>query len=53
MGGRTAGPAVAWDLAQTYISAEYSRAPRHIRRLSKVAALEKGELEAANEKDVL
>lgn len=41
MGGRTVGPAVAWDLVQTYISAEYSQAPRHLRRLSKVAALEK------------
>ena len=40
MGGRTVGPAVAWDLVQTYICAEYSQAPRHLRRLSKVAALE-------------
>src|SRR6185369_8706810 len=40
MGGRTVGPAVAWDLVQTYIAAEYSQAPRHLRRLSKVASLE-------------
>ena len=53
MGGRTVGPAVAWDLVQTYISAEYSQAPRHLRRLSKVAALEKAKLEVANEKEVL
>lgn len=53
MGGRTVGPAVAWDLVQTYISAEYSQAPRHLRRLSKVAALEKGKLEAVNEKELL
>ena len=53
MGGRTVGPAVAWDLVQTYISAEYSQAPRHLRRLSKVAALEKGKLEAVSEKEVL
>jgi ribose 5-phosphate isomerase B len=53
MGGRTVGPAVAWDLVQTYISAEYSQAPRHLRRLSKVAALEKAKLEAVNEKEVL
>ena len=53
MGGRTVGPAVAWDLVQTYLSAEYSQAPRHLRRLSKVAALEKAKLEAVNEKEVL
>ena len=40
MGGRTVGPAVAWDLVQTFLAAEYSRAERHLRRLSKVAALE-------------
>jgi len=53
MGGRTVGPAVAWDLVQTYISAEYSQAPRHLRRLSKVAALEKAKLEAVNEQELL
>lgn len=41
MGGRTVGAAVAWDLVQTYITAQYSQAPRHLRRLSKVAAVEK------------
>jgi ribose 5-phosphate isomerase B len=41
MGGRTVGPAVAWDLVQTFLAAEYSRAERHLRRLGKVAALEK------------
>ena len=40
MGGRTVGPEVAWDLVQTYLAAEYSRADRHLRRLGKVAALE-------------
>jgi ribose 5-phosphate isomerase B len=40
MGGRTVGPAVAWDLVQTYLDASYSQAPRHLRRLAKVAALE-------------
>jgi ribose 5-phosphate isomerase B len=40
MGGRTVGPSVAWDLAQTFLAAEYSQAPRHLRRISKVAALE-------------
>ena len=41
MGGRTVGPAVAWDLVQTFLAAEYSNAERHLRRLSKVAALER------------
>ena len=40
MGGRTVGPAVAWDLVQTFLAAEFSRAPRHLRRLRKVALLE-------------
>jgi len=40
MGGRTVGPAVAWDLVQTFLQAEFSQAPRHLRRLSKVASLE-------------
>ena len=40
MGGRTVGPAVAWDLVQTFVAAEYSPAERHVRRLGKVAALE-------------
>src|SRR5215510_13860597 len=40
MGGRTVGPEVAWDLVQTYLAAEYSSAPRHLRRLGKLAALE-------------
>ena len=42
MGGRTVGPAVAWDLVQTFLAAEYSQAERHLRRLGKVAALEAG-----------
>ena len=40
MGGRTVGPAVAWDLVQTFLDAEYSQAERHLRRLGKVAAIE-------------
>jgi ribose 5-phosphate isomerase B len=43
MGGRTVGPAVAWDLVQTFLSSEYSQAERHLRRLGKVAALESSE----------
>jgi ribose 5-phosphate isomerase B len=42
MGGRTVGPEVAWDLAQTFLAAAFSGAERHRRRLAKVAALEFG-----------
>jgi len=41
MGGRTVGPAVAWDLVQTFLAAEFSQAERHLRRLKKVALIEK------------
>jgi ribose 5-phosphate isomerase B len=40
MGGRTEGPAVAWDLVQTFLGAQFSQEERHLRRLSKVASLE-------------
>jgi ribose 5-phosphate isomerase B len=40
LGGRTLGVEVAWDLVQTFLAAEFSQAPRHLRRLGKVAALE-------------
>ena len=40
IGGRTVGPGVAWDLVQAFLAAEFSQAPRHLRRLSKVARLE-------------
>jgi ribose 5-phosphate isomerase B len=40
LGGRTMGPAVAWDLVQTFLAAEFSQAERHLRRLSKVTKLE-------------
>jgi len=40
MGGRTVGAAVALDLVQTFLAAEFSQAQRHLRRLSKVASLE-------------
>jgi ribose 5-phosphate isomerase B len=39
MGGRTVGPAVAWDLIQTFLAAEFSQAERHLRRLKKVALI--------------
>jgi ribose 5-phosphate isomerase B len=40
LGGRIEGPELAWDLVQTFLKAEFSQAPRHLRRLRKVAALE-------------
>jgi ribose 5-phosphate isomerase B len=40
LGGRTTGPLLAWDLVETYLSAKFSGAARHVRRLGKVAALE-------------
>jgi ribose 5-phosphate isomerase B len=40
IGGRTVGPSVAWDLVQAFLAAEFSQAPRHLRRLTKVARLE-------------
>jgi ribose 5-phosphate isomerase B len=41
MGGRTIGPLAAWDNLEAFLAAEFSQAPRHLRRLAKVAALEK------------
>ena len=40
MGGRTVGPAVAWDLVRAFLNAAFSDAQRHLRRLSKIASLE-------------
>ena len=42
MGGRTAGPAVAWDLVETFLAAKFSQAERHLRRLGKMASVEAG-----------
>src|SRR5262249_50336674 len=41
LGGRVMGTMVAWDLVETFLAAEFSQAERHLRRLSKVAGLEK------------
>ena len=40
IGGRTMGSSVAWDVVQAFLAAEFSHAPRHLRRLRKVALLE-------------
>jgi ribose 5-phosphate isomerase B len=46
LGGRAIGPFVAWDLVEAFLGAEFSQAPRHLRRLGKVASLE---IEAAGQ----
>lgn len=40
LGGRIVGAELAWDLVQTFLSAAFSGAERHQRRLRKVATLE-------------
>lgn len=40
LGGRTVGTELAWDLVEAFLTAEFSQAERHLRRLAKVAALE-------------
>jgi ribose 5-phosphate isomerase B len=40
MGGRTVGPAVAWDVVEAFLAAKFTEADRHLRRLRKVASLE-------------
>ena len=41
LGSRVIGSAVAGELAEAFLGAEFSREPRHVRRLEKVLALEK------------
>lgn len=40
LGGRAIGAFVAWDLVEAFLGAQFSQAPRHLRRLGKVAMLE-------------
>lgn len=40
-GGRVTGTALAWELVQTFLKAEFKAEERFIRRLEKVAALER------------
>lgn len=40
LGGKVIGPALAWELIETSLTAHFSGAPRHRRRLAKVQALE-------------
>ena len=41
MGGRTVGPAVAWDLVQTFLAAELNQVSRHLGRPGKMTDLER------------
>jgi ribose 5-phosphate isomerase B len=43
LGGRVIGPALAWELVKTFLTARFSGAERHRRRLLKVAELENKE----------
>ena len=38
--GHEVGPALAWELVQTFVTARFGGDERHQRRLAKVAALE-------------
>ena len=40
LGGRTTGVAVAWDCVRNFLSAQFSGAARHCRRLAKVEQFE-------------
>ena len=44
LGGQVIGPALAWELIETFLVARFSGAPRHQRRLAKVQALESQEV---------
>ncbi len=41
LGGRVIGPAVAEEMVQAFLGARFTGAPRHVRRLNKVLAIEK------------
>jgi ribose 5-phosphate isomerase B len=40
LGGRTTGPYTAWDILEAFLAAGFGQAPRFLRRLAKIAALE-------------
>jgi ribose 5-phosphate isomerase B len=43
LGGRVVASAFAWELVKAFLQARFSGADRHLRRLAKVATLERGE----------
>jgi ribose 5-phosphate isomerase B len=40
LGGEVIGSALAWELLKTFLAARFTGAPRHVRRVAKVQALE-------------
>ena len=44
LGGKVIGAALAWELIETFLTARFSGARRHQRRVAKVQALEKQEV---------
>jgi ribose 5-phosphate isomerase B len=46
LGGKVIGPALAWELIETFLTSQFSGAPRHRRRVAKVQALENQEVGA-------
>ena len=40
LGGKVIGSALAWELLQKFLAARFSGAPRHLRRIEKVQAIE-------------
>ena len=40
LGGRVVGYALAWELIETFLAAQFTGEARHLRRLKKIAALE-------------
>jgi ribose 5-phosphate isomerase B len=49
MGGRVIGPDLAREIVRTFLGAQYSGDPRHVRRLAKIAASEDAALAAEGE----
>ena len=49
LGGRVTGSYAAWDYIQAFVATEFSQEERHLRRLSKVAALDKNISERGGE----
>jgi ribose 5-phosphate isomerase B len=41
LGGKVIGAALAWELLQKFLAARFTGAPRHLRRVEKVEALER------------
>jgi ribose 5-phosphate isomerase B len=44
LGGRIIGPSLALEITKIFLSALFSKAERHMRRVAKVAAIEAGEI---------